>query len=94
MSDLLGTVINRSNEIAMLEKILRTTEMNNSNSKEILKILRTLQEIETESDIDETLFKKLLEAISVNIPFTPVNLDLGKMHKIVKSYRLDSKKRL
>ena len=36
VSDLLGTVINRSNERALLEEILRITEMNRSSYKEIL----------------------------------------------------------
>ena len=35
VSDLLGTVINRSNERALLEEILRITEINRSSEKEI-----------------------------------------------------------
>ena len=59
VSDLLGTVINRSNERALLEEILRITEMNRSSGKEILKVLRKLQEIEEESDDEDTLIEKI-----------------------------------
>ena len=63
VSDLLGTVINRSNERALLEEILRITEMNRSNGNEILKILRKLQEVEEESDTEDTLLEKVNKII-------------------------------
>ena len=50
VSDLLGTVINRNSERALLEEILQITTMNGNNEREILKLLRTIQKIEAESD--------------------------------------------
>lgn len=90
VSELLGTVINWSSERVLLEKILRITEMNRSSEIEILEILRTLQEIETESDTEETLLAKLTDAVSVNLHPLPVSVNFGK---IVKLYRQESKKR-
>jgi hypothetical protein len=74
---------------ALLEGIMQMMEMDKSNQKEIKEILRILQKIETEFDNEETLFKKLTDIISLNIPLIPISLDLGK---IVKLYRQESKK--
>jgi len=93
VSDLLGTVINRTRERALLEEILRITEINRSNEKEILKILRTLQEVETESDTDETLLEKISSIVSMEIPVIPVpGLSLN-LSEIVRLYRKSKRRR-
>lgn len=82
VSDLLGTVINRSNERALLEEILRIAEMNGSNGNEILKILRKLQEIEEESDTEDTLLEKLNKIVMAEPNFYGVGLRLNEIMKI------------
>jgi len=85
VSDLLGTVVNRSSERALLEEILQITEMNKSNEKEILEILRILQETATDSDTDETLVEKLNNVISIN-PSIPIIGASLNVNEIVKQY--------
>lgn len=87
VSDLLGTIINRSSERLLLEEILQITKINKENEKEILKVVRKLQEIETGNESDDTLFNNLIDAISVDLPLIPISLDLSKIRKIVKLYR-------
>ena len=43
VSDLLGTVINRSSERALLEEILQITGMNISNGREMLELFKPLR---------------------------------------------------
>ena len=82
VSDLLGTVINRSRERALLEEILRITEMNGSSEKEILKILQKLQEIEEESDTENTLLEKLNKVVMAEPNFCGLGLRLNEIMKI------------
>ncbi|MCQ1535673.1 GTP-binding protein [Methanosarcina sp. KYL-1] len=82
ISDLLGTVINRSSERTLLEEILRVTELNRSTDNEILKILRKLQEIEEASDTEDTLLEKITNVVSVNPTFFGVGFDLGEIVKL------------
>lgn len=82
VSDLLGTVINRSNERALLEEILRITEMNRSNGNEILKILRKLQEVEEESDTEDTLMEKLNNIVMAEPNFYGFGLKLNEIMRI------------
>ncbi|AKB32454.1 hypothetical protein MSSIH_1764 [Methanosarcina siciliae HI350] len=83
VSDLLGTVINRSNERALLEEILRITEVNRSNGSEILDILRKLQEVEEESDTEDTLLEKLNNIVMAEPNFYGVGL---RLNEIVRLY--------
>lgn len=89
VSDLLGTVINRSSERVLLEEILRITEINRSREKEILEILRTLQEIETESDTEETLLEKLNNIISINpeLPVIGASLNVNEIIRLYIKWR-------
>jgi internalin A len=84
VSALLGTVINRSNERALLEEILRIAEMNRSSGNEILKILQKLQEAEEESDTEETLIEKANNIISFSpgIPIIGANLNVNEIVKL------------
>lgn len=92
VSDLLGTVINRSNERALLEEILRIAEMNGSNGNEILKILRKLQEIEEESDTEDTLLEKLNKIVMAEPNFYGVGLRLNEIMKIYLKSKKNQKK--
>ena len=40
--------------------------MNRNSDKEILKVLRKIEEIEEESDTEDTLAEKILSVVSVN----------------------------
>lgn len=82
VSDLLGTVINRSNERALLEEILRISEMNRGSENEILKILRKLQEVEEESDNEDTLLEKLNKIVMAEPNFYGFGLRLNEIMKI------------
>jgi len=82
VSDLLGTVINKSRERALLEEILRITEMNGSSENEILKILRKLQEIEEESDTENSLLEKLNKVVMAEPNFCGLGLRLNEIMKI------------
>jgi hypothetical protein len=82
VSYLLGTVINRSNERALLEEILRIAEMNGSNGNEILKILRKLQLAEEESDTEDTLLEKLNNIVMAEPNFYGVGLRLNEILKL------------
>ena len=84
VSDLLGTVINRSNERALLEEILRIAEMNRSSGNEILKILQKIQEAEEESDTEDTLLEKANNIISFNpgIPVIGANLNVNEIVRL------------
>jgi len=88
VSDLLGTVIYRSRERTLLEKILRIMEMDGSSEKETLKILRKLQEIGEESDTEDTLLEKLNKVVTVEPNFCGIDL---RLNEIIKIY-LKSKK--
>lgn len=88
VSYLLGRVINRSNERALLEEILRITEFNRSSEIEILEILRKLQEIEEESDNEDTLLEKLNKIVMAEPNICGIGL---RLNEIVKLY-LKSKK--
>jgi len=89
VSDLLGTVINRSSEKALLEEILRITELNQSSEKEILKILRTLQDIEAKSDTQDTFLEKANNIISINpnIPIVGASLNVNEIVRLYLRWR-------
>jgi hypothetical protein len=90
VSELLGTVVNWSSERALLERILRVTEMNRSSEMEILEIIRVLQKVDTGEDTEETLVEKLADAVSISLPGNLISIELGK---IVRLYLQESKKR-
>ncbi|HEY3360907.1 MAG TPA: hypothetical protein VGK06_03525 [Methanosarcina sp.] len=92
VSDLLGTVINRSNERALLEEILRIAEMNRSNGHEILKILEKLKEVEEESDTEDTRLEKLNKVVMAEPNFCGLGLRLNEIMNIYLKSK-NSKKR-
>jgi hypothetical protein len=83
VSDLLGTVINRSSERMLLEEILQITEMNKSSEKEILEIFKTLQKTETQFDTEKTLFEKIHKILVVRPSILGVAVDVNE---IVRMY--------
>jgi len=87
VSDLLGTVINRRSKKALLEEILQITTMNRSSEKEILKILRTLQEIDTMSDTDETLLEKVNNVFSLQPTVLGVGMNVNEIAKMYIKWR-------
>lgn len=88
VSDLLGTIINRSNERILLEEMLRIMEMNRSSVNEILKILKKLQEVEEKSDTEDTLIEKLNKIVMAEPNFYGFGL---RLNEVVKLY-IKSKK--
>jgi small GTP-binding protein len=87
VSALLGTVTNRRSERLLLEEIFRNTEISKNREKEILEILLNLQEIDTESDDEDTLIEKISSVVSVNLPLPGVGLDLGKIVKLYLGWK-------
>jgi internalin A len=88
--DLLGTIINRSSERALMEDMWQITEMSKSNEKEILEIFRNLQENATESDTEESLLNK----INTNFPTSPYFNRIGiNFGEIVRLYLKQRKRR-
>lgn len=88
VSDLLGIVDHKHSERLLMEEIYRNSEMNRSSGKEILDILRTLQEIETESDTDETLLEKVNNVFSVQPTVLGVGVNLNEIVRLyIKSKR-------
>ena len=95
VSDLLGTVINRSNERALLEEILRIMEINRSSGNEILKTLQKLQEVEDESDTEDTLLEKLNKIVMAEPNFYGFGIRLNEIMRLyIKSRKVKSQKRL
>jgi hypothetical protein len=83
VSDLLGTVINRSNERMLLEEIFLNTELGRNREKEILDILRNLQDIDTGYEDKDSLIENIGNTVSLSFP-PSVGLNIGE---IVKLYR-------
>jgi len=95
VSDLLGTVINRSNERALLEEILRIMEINRSSGNKILKTLQKLQEVEDESDTEDTLLEKLNKIVMAEPNFYGFGIRLNEIMRLyIKSRKVKSQKRL
>jgi hypothetical protein len=84
VSDLLGTVINRSSERALLEEILQMTGMNISNGREILRII---QDIETKSDTEDTLLEKINKVFSMNPTIFGVGVNVNEIAKMFIKWR-------
>lgn len=86
VSNLLGTVINRSSERALLEEIYQMTGMNISNGKEILK---AIQAIEANSENEETFLEKANNIISINpnIPIVGASLNVNEIVKLYLKWR-------
>ncbi len=82
VSYLLGTVINRNNERALLEEILRITDMNRSNVDELLKVLQKLHEVDEESDTEDTRLEKLNKIVMAEPNFCGFGLRLNEIMRI------------
>jgi internalin A len=82
VSELLGTVINWSSERALLEEMRQMMEMSISSEKEILKVLKVLQEIGTESDTEDTLLEKINNIFKVAPEFFGVGVDVNEIIRI------------
>ncbi|MGB9940660.1 COR domain-containing protein [Methanosarcina sp.] len=87
VSDLLGTVINRTRERALLEEILRITEANGSNEKEILNILMALQEMENEFDTEDTLLEKINSVITLNPNWNGLGINFNEIVRLYLKHK-------
>jgi len=84
VSDLLGTVINRSSERALLEEILQITGMNISNGREMLRII---QAIETKSNTEDTLLEQINNAFSLNPTIFGVGVNVNEIARMLLKWR-------
>jgi internalin A len=93
VSDLLGTVINKISERALLEEMRQMMEISINSEKEILEVLKILREQATESDTEDTLLGKLNKIFEIlpGIPIIGTNLNINE---IVKLYLRLKKKQL
>jgi small GTP-binding protein domain len=82
VSDLLGTVINRRSEMALLEEIFQMTEVNRSSEKDILEILSTLQKIDSKSVNDETFLEKVTNVFSVQPKFFGIGVNINEIARL------------
>jgi len=87
VKDLLGTVNIKRTEQELLEKIFQNTELSKNREKEIIEILKNLEEIDTGSDDEDTLIEKISSVVSVNLPIPGVGLDLGKIVKLYLGWK-------
>ncbi|MDD4522678.1 MAG: COR domain-containing protein, partial [Methanosarcina sp.] len=88
VSDLLGTVINRNSERALLEEVHQMMELSLSNEKEILEVLSFLKENATESDTEETLIEKLNKYFEIRPQIIPgVQLNVNEIVKLFLKWR-------
>ena len=90
VSDLLGTVINRSCERVLLEEMRQTMEMIGGGEKEILEILRILHENATESDTEDTLLGKVNSIVTMHPSWNGIGIDFNE---IVRLYLKQRKQR-
>ncbi len=86
VSELLGTVINGNGLIEILKEILQKTEMN---EKEILKILKDLQKIESGSETEGSMLEKINRSITMNPTVFGVGPNINEMINLY----LEKKKR-
>jgi len=82
VSDLLGTVINRSSERVLLEEMRQTMEMSRSSEKEILEILRILHENATESDTEDTLLGKVNSIVTMHPSWNGIGIDFNEIVRL------------
>ncbi len=82
VSELLGTVIKDSSMMKMVKEILRNTEINKKYGMEIFETLQKLQEIDTGSDDEETLFEKINNVITIDPSFCGVGVNLSEIVKL------------
>ena len=87
VSDLLGTVVNRARERILMEEILRNTEINKGNEKEILNILRALQEIDNESDTEDTLLGKINSVVTLNPNWNGLGINLNEIVRLYLKHK-------
>jgi internalin A len=67
----------------LLEEILRKTEMNSNSDKEILKVLKKIQELGEEFDTEYTLLEKLNKIVMLEPNYYGVGL---RLNEIVRLY--------
>jgi len=83
VSELLGTVINWSSERALLEQMRQMMQMSISSEKEILNVLKVLQENITESDNEDTLLEKINDIFSVKPEILGLGIDFNAIARIL-----------